>query len=36
MELTFFRNTNGMANGPKTAPITAQNEDMHMICILWK
>ena len=24
-ELTFVRNTNGMANGPKTAPITAQN-----------
>jgi hypothetical protein len=24
-ELFFVRNTNGMANGPKTAPIMAQN-----------
>ena len=24
-ELFFVRNTNGMANGPKTAPIIAQN-----------
>jgi hypothetical protein len=44
-ELSFVRNTNGMANGPKTAPIIAYSllfyqqetkEEMHRICILLK